>query len=379
MASTAELEAQILAEMENNQEAYADTGIEYCTVDDTTRIVTVPECYKTLGVESDEKAKRVWFRFPKIVSDNKDLSMFDIRINYYNANSEADIYQVEDMSIDGDYIVFSWELSRKVTKYKNGVGFVVCAVKPDSEGNTEREWNTTLNKDCKVLEGFEASAQIEEENPEIIEYILAQLKNATTISPEDIANAVQEYMTAHPFTETDPTVPEWAKNPTKPEYTASEVGALPDTMKIPSKTSDLQNDSGFISAPATAEAGQVLEVLSVDDSGKPTAWRTVTLKNGIAIVEMTTSDTVVTLEPEPKVYIFPEMASLTVSRTAGREKELYHFKFASGETATAVTLVGAEMSNNSASVAANKVYEVDILDGIAVVTEMADYTPEVHE
>ena len=48
------------------------------------------------------------------------------------------------------------------------------------------------------------------------------------------------------YAETDPTVPAWAKNATKPSYTASEVGALPNTTKIPSKTSDLTNDSGFI-------------------------------------------------------------------------------------------------------------------------------------
>ena len=46
--------------------------------------------------------------------------------------------------------------------------------------------------------------------------------------------------------EIDPTVPNWAKQPNKPTYTADEVGALPDTTKIPSKTSDLQNDSGFL-------------------------------------------------------------------------------------------------------------------------------------
>lgn len=60
--------------------------------------------------------------------------------------------------------------------------------------------------------------------------------------------------------ETDPTVPAWAKEPTKPTYTAneigarpatwtptaSEIGALPDTTKIPANTSDLTNDSGFI-------------------------------------------------------------------------------------------------------------------------------------
>lgn len=46
--------------------------------------------------------------------------------------------------------------------------------------------------------------------------------------------------------ETDPNVPNWTKQPNKPTYTADEVGALPDTTKIPSKTSDLQNDSGFL-------------------------------------------------------------------------------------------------------------------------------------
>ena len=35
------------------------------------------------------------------------------------------------------------------------------------------------------------------------------------------------------YTETDPTVPAWAKQPTKPTYTAQEVGALPDNTVIP--------------------------------------------------------------------------------------------------------------------------------------------------
>lgn len=47
--------------------------------------------------------------------------------------------------------------------------------------------------------------------------------------------------------ETDPTVPSWAKEPTKPTYTADEVGALPNTTSIPTKVSELQNDSGYLS------------------------------------------------------------------------------------------------------------------------------------
>ena len=227
--------------------ATVDDGSEtvYCTVDDDTRLVTIPEKYKKLGVESDEKAKRIWFRFPKLVGNNGvDLSAIGVRVNFRNANGDGDIYIAEDLTTDGDYVIFSWELTRKVTAYKGHVSFVVCAVKSATDGTTKNEWNTTLNKECEVLEGLEVSEQIAQENPDIIEYILANLGGS--VSPEDIANAVEEYMTAHPFTETDPTVPDWAKQPEKPRYTASEVGALPDTTKIPSKTSDLQNDSGFL-------------------------------------------------------------------------------------------------------------------------------------
>lgn len=45
------------------------------------------------------------------------------------------------------------------------------------------------------------------------------------VSDEKIAEAVGTYMEAHPIEETDPTVPQWAKQPEKPTYTASEVGA----------------------------------------------------------------------------------------------------------------------------------------------------------
>lgn len=73
-----------------------------------------------------------------------------------------------------------------------------------------------------------------------------EIAERTGASDEKIAEAVDNYMAANPIEESDPTVSGWAKQPEKPTYTASEVGALPDTTKIPSKTSDLQNDSGFL-------------------------------------------------------------------------------------------------------------------------------------
>ena len=45
------------------------------------------------------------------------------------------------------------------------------------------------------------------------------------------------------YTETDPTVPAWAKAANKPTYTASEVGALPSTTTIPTTLAGLAEDS----------------------------------------------------------------------------------------------------------------------------------------
>lgn len=86
-------------------------------------------------------------------------------------------------------------------------------------------------------------------------------------STEEIKEAVGAYMQEHPFEETDPTVPDWAKRPEKPTYTAEDVGALPDNTKIPTKTSELENDSGFLVSPPTPEVGKILKIRSVNEDG----------------------------------------------------------------------------------------------------------------
>lgn len=69
---------------------------------------------------------------------------------------------------------------------------------------------------------------------------------AAGVDETTIAAAVGEYLDEHPITvtETDPTVPEWAKNPTKPTYTAQEVGALPADTPIPDAVTE-QTVSGW--------------------------------------------------------------------------------------------------------------------------------------
>lgn len=64
------------------------------------------------------------------------------------------------------------------------------------------------------------------------------LAKGGAVDEAEIRRIVEEYLAANPptVTETDPTVPAWAKQPTKPAYTAAEVGALPDTYTPPNQT-----------------------------------------------------------------------------------------------------------------------------------------------
>lgn len=183
-------------ELLDQAETYTETGQTkednvYCVIDPETRTIDVTEQYSLLGVESDEKAERVWFQCPKIVGNNIDLSKLQIRINYQNANSQTDQYIVTDVQTDGDNIVFSWLLSRKVTAYRGNVSFIVCAVKVSGE-TIQNEWNTTLAT-AQVLQGLEVEEpEIPEEESDVIAQLI-ELMNESVESSSVYATQAQQH------------------------------------------------------------------------------------------------------------------------------------------------------------------------------------------
>lgn len=82
-----------------------------------------------------------------------------------------------------------------------------------------------------------------------------------------------------------------------------------------------------------------------------------------SVETMTASDTAVTLSPDT-FYIFPEMASLTVTVGA---TGMYGFRFTSGSAPTTLTVTGITMPDNF-SVEVNSVYEISVYQGYGVAT-----------
>lgn len=158
-----------------------------------SRVITVPESEKIFGVYNDGNTERKHFRCPKIVGDNIDLSAMHLYINYQNANGQKYPYLIEDVQTDGDYITFSWLIGPDVVAYKGQVKFILCAKK-----DANLEWNTTLAEGT-VLEGLEATDEVVDRNPDIIEQILTRLDNVTEIPQEKVSSAVEEYMAKNPI------------------------------------------------------------------------------------------------------------------------------------------------------------------------------------
>lgn len=344
------------------EEALEASGAELVNdiflINPETRTITVPETEKIFGVANDGNSERKHFRCPKIVGDNIDLSTMHLYINYQNANGQKYPYLVEDIRTDGDYITFSWLIGPDVVAYKGQIKFIVCAKKGDG---TIPEWNTTL-AEGSVLEGLEATDEVVERNPDIIEQILTRLDSVTEIPQEKVTEAVNQYMTANP-------------------------------INVPKKLSDLQDDAEHRTVTDTekqewngksnfsgsyndlADAPPTLpnpKALTITYGGKRQTYDgsealaiTIETGGGIERVEKLPTDTTVTLEPN-KLYIFPEMASLTYTLAEPADASVaneYHFVFKSGSTAT--ELVHPSTVNiGSFTVESNKVYEVSILEGL---------------
>ena len=283
----------------------------------------------------------------------------------------------------------------------------------------------------ETVEAVNASADRAENAANSAKKYAEEAKKYSTGTKEDIAGAVADYMKENPVkvpkklsemqddvehrTVTDvekqtwdnksdfdgnyesltgkPEFADWVLQAEKPTYTASEVGALPNTTEIPQKLSDLQEDathrtvtdtekqswnrkSDFSGSyndlddkptiptvPTTLPNPQALTITYGNkthtyDGSEALA---ITIETGgIERIEKLSTDTTVTLEPN-KLYIFPEMSSLTY--TIGEGTGEVHFIFKSGATATRV-VHPSNVNIGSFTVEANKVYEVSILEGL---------------
>lgn len=338
-----------------------DTGAdEVITIDNDLRKITIPASITLLGVESDENVRALHFQMPKTYK-GLDLSEFAIRINYMNANNVGDTYAVDDSKISGENIVFTWTVGRVACMYKGNTKFIVCLKKKDVSGNVLKEFNTSLAS-LPVLEGLETTEAVVAENPDIIEQILTKIEKLTQISPEDIASAVSAYMKENPIN-VPKNLSDLKEDDEHRTVTDTEKQSWNDKSDFSGNYEDLKGKPTIPTVPTTLPNPNALTITYGDQTHTYDGSEAIAITietGGIERIEKLPTDTAVTLEPN-KLYVFPEMTSLTY--TIGEGTGEVHFIFRSGSTATRV-VHPSNVNIGSFTVESNKVYEVSILEGL---------------
>lgn len=236
------------------------------TVNADLRTMNIPAAMTLLGVESDDDVNEIMFVLPRYY-ENVDLSTFEARVNYMNANGDGDVYVADDLEIEQtpegstNNLTFTWMVGRNACAYVGDTKFIVCLKKFDSNSNVVQEFNSTVYS-LPVLEGLETTEAVVQQNPDVIEQILQMIQEAGVIDPNNY------YTKAQTDSAIANAMPTALPNPEKLTVNGTEYdGSVAVDLNIMANTVATATAAGKIVHVDDAVADQAMDSLTLYDSG----------------------------------------------------------------------------------------------------------------
>lgn len=201
-------------EQDEQIETYAEEN-EELVIDTETRTINIPASETLFGVKGDKNIERKYFRCPKVVGDNVDLSKHLIYIAYvYTESNSGSIfptvgiqpYHCDDVAVDGDDITFSWKLSDNVFQ---SAGFIVFKMyAKEKEDSPYTVFNTTPAIGTVLYTIGDGVESVVSEHPDIINQLIAKMESVQEIAtPEAMQGYVNAYLEENPvFVSVDETL-----------------------------------------------------------------------------------------------------------------------------------------------------------------------------
>lgn len=242
-------------------------------INDDLRTMQIPDDIVLLGVESDDDVNKIPFQMPKEYC-GFDLSTFEARINYMNANGDGDVYVVNDLADDGDnpsMMTFTWLVGRTACAYQGNTKFIVCLKKfaDDNSGTVVQEFNTTVYS-LPVLEGLETTEAVVQQNADIIEYLMNLMTESGTVDPNNYYTKAQ----------TDALIPSALPNPEKLTINGTEYdGSEPVDITVEATSEVLQLADGALIHVEDAVPQAVESLALYDASNNPVASAQIAVTN----------------------------------------------------------------------------------------------------
>ena len=351
-------------------------------VDADTREAVLHSNFK-IGVVNDDSCHTLTFRINK--ASDIDLTDLTFYVNTTSARGNGDKLDCTKEE-DDSYIFVKCILKGTLFEAKGKATINLCGRKYDSNNTIIKKWGS---EDISVIVGSHTDADkaIEERYPSVLEDLKHKVENLniTDAQLNTIATKVAE----------------------KGFYTKTEVDALIAKIAVPTKLSQLTEDDSHVTVTKaqktkidnvptqfktinnqpitgtgniTIPTGGTGTSITVDSalsatSNNPVANKAVTNalntkaeKSELGIDIVNTSQSTITMQTG-KYYVFGEMASINVTceATPSGKAFICGFEFTSGAAPTSLTLNKCTLTSDSDDVVANKKYEVNILNGSAIV------------
>lgn len=377
-----------------------DENIIY--VDADTREAVLHSNFK-IGVVNDDSCHTLTFRINK--ASDIDLTDLTFYVNTTSSRGNGDKLDCTKEE-DGQYIFVKCLLKGTLFEAKGKATINLCGRKYDSNNAIIKKWGS---EDITVLVGSHTDADkaIEERYPSVLEDLKSKIENMN-ITDEQL-NVIATKVAAKGFytkSEVDGLIAKIAvptklsqlsddsthrlvTDAEKAKWNNSFSGSYTDLSNkptIPSKLSQLTEDNNHVTVTKaqrdkidnfTGGTGTSITVDSVlsATSNNPVANKTVTNalnakadKTELGIDIVNTSQSTITMQTG-KYYVFGEMASINVTceATPSGKAFICGFEFTSGAAPTSLTLNRCTLTSDSDDVVANKTYEVNILNGSAIV------------
>lgn len=373
-------------------------------VDADTRKAVLHSGFK-VGVVNDDSCYTLTFRINK--ASDIDLTDLTFYVNTMSAQGNGDRLDCTKEE-DDQYIFIKCLLKGTIFEAKGKATINLCGREYDSNNAIVKKWGS---EDITVLVGSHTDSDkaIEERYPSVLEDLKSKIESMS-ITDEQL-NVIATKVAAKGFytkSEVDALVAkivvptklsqlvedtthrlvsdtEKAKWNNKSDFDGS-YNSLVNKPTIPSKLSQLAEDNNHMTVTKaqrdkidnfTGGTGTSITVDSVlsATSNNPVANKAVTNalnakaeKSELGIDIVNTSQSTITMQ-SGKYYVFGEMASINVTceATPSGKAFICGFEFSSGSTPTSLTLNKCTLTSDSDDVVANKTYEVNILNGSAIV------------
>ena len=141
-------------------------------IDPITRLIKNKTQNKVRLIQGDHNCERFSFEMPKLVEGHDMTKCNHVQVHYNNIDAgtreeNKGVYEINDMHVNGENIVFSWLITENVTKLVGKINFLIV-FKCTTGEVVDYKWHTDINSEISISDGMNNTEEVTELFPDIL-------------------------------------------------------------------------------------------------------------------------------------------------------------------------------------------------------------------